>query len=60
MDTTRYKMRSPQHNILIAVATLSLVAPHHLGAQKTATVGIVDFYGLRQIAERQGTDRHYR
>ena len=46
-------MRSVQLNTLTAVAMLSLVAPHHLAAQKTATVGVVDFYGLRQITEAQ-------
>jgi hypothetical protein len=46
-------MRSIQLNILIAVATFSFVATHHLAAQPNATVGIVDFYGLRRITEAQ-------
>jgi hypothetical protein len=44
-------MRSIRLRTLTAVAMLSFVATHHLAAQKNATVGIVDFYGLRQITE---------
>jgi hypothetical protein len=39
-------------NLLIALM-LSVAGPPHLGAQTTGTVGIVDFYGLRQITEGQ-------
>jgi len=46
-------MHSLPLNILTAVATLSVVAPYHLAAQKNAAVGIVDFYGLRQMTESQ-------
>jgi hypothetical protein len=46
-------MRSIQLNILSAVAMLSFVTTHDLAAQKNAIVGIVDFYGLRQITEAQ-------
>jgi POTRA domain, FtsQ-type len=45
-------MRSIQLNILTA-AMLSFVGTHHLAPQKNTTVGIVDFYGLRQITEAQ-------
>ena len=40
-------------SILTAVAVASLVAADHPAAQKNVTVGIVDFYGLRQVTEAQ-------
>jgi hypothetical protein len=46
-------MRSIQPEVLIVAAMLSIAATHPLIAQKTASVGIVDFYGLRQITEGQ-------
>ena len=46
-------MRSIQLNILILAAMLSIAATPRLAAQANATVGIVDFYGLRQITEAQ-------
>src|SRR5512145_2007640 len=47
-------MRSTPLNILTAVAAFSVVPTHHLAAQQAdATIGIVDFYGLRQIAQSQ-------
>jgi len=45
-------MCSKQLNILIA-AMLSFIATPHVASQKNSTVGIVDFYGLRQITEAQ-------
>jgi hypothetical protein len=39
--------------ILTGVALLSSAVTHHPAAQKSATVGIVDFYGLREITEIQ-------
>jgi hypothetical protein len=46
-------MRSNQLSILTVSAMLSVAAAHHLAAQENATVGIVDFYGRRQITEAQ-------
>lgn len=40
-------------SILTVAATLSFAAASHLAAQKNAPVGIVDFYGLRQVTEAQ-------
>ena len=40
-------------DVLTVAAILSFAGMHHDAAQKTAAVGIVDFYGLRQITEAQ-------
>jgi hypothetical protein len=46
-------MHRIQRHILTVAAILSVAATHPLTAQKSAPVGIVDFYGLRQITEAQ-------
>jgi hypothetical protein len=46
-------MRSKQPDSLVVIAMLAFVATAHPAAQRTATVGIVDFYGLRKIAQPQ-------
>ena len=46
-------MPSIPPTMLAAVVTLVLVVTHHLAAQTNAIIGIVDFYGLRQITEVQ-------
>ena len=46
-------MRGIQFNILTVAAILSFAATPHLAPQQNAVVGIVDFYGLRQITEAQ-------
>jgi hypothetical protein len=53
MWTLLHNMRSLQLNILFAVAMLPFVVPDRIAAQRQETVGIVDFYGLRQITEAQ-------
>jgi hypothetical protein len=52
-QSRRDRMRSLSLNTLITVAMLLSVETHDLSAQKSATVGIVDFYGLRRITEAQ-------
>lgn len=49
----QFSIRNTDLQILIAVAMLLLVATHSVAAQNDATVGIVDFYGLRQITVAQ-------
>ena len=51
--TLLHDMRSIPISILTVAALLSFAATHHVAAQQSATVGIVDFYGLRQITEAQ-------
>jgi hypothetical protein len=46
-------MRAIQPSILTAIVMLSFVLTANLAAQQTAKVGIVDFYGLRQVTEAQ-------
>ena len=44
-------MRRIQPGSLIIAAAIVFAAAHHVAAQTNATVGIVDFYGLRQVTE---------
>ena len=46
-------MRSLQLTSVTVAAMLSVAATDHFAGQPTFTVGIVDFYGLRQLSETQ-------
>jgi hypothetical protein len=46
-------MRSIHFNTLTVAAMIAIAATHQVAAQKSATVGVVDFYGLRQVTDTQ-------